>query len=294
MVEKAKNKILITGVEGMLGGALFQELAKHYPAIGTSQRILDITDAKKVKQVILDNKPWIVIHIAAMTDVDGCEDAPELAYNVNALGTRNVARASKSAGAILIYLSTDYVFDGTKGEPYAENSNTNPISVYGRTKLDGEIFVAEELDSFIIIRSSWLFGEGKIGFVEKIIEQAKTKKIVSVVADKYGSPTYVNDLAQAIGKLISLIENRQFIPQRSTFHITNSEFCSWFEYAGKIIEFAKIEGAVLKPISSKEFVSKAKRPKFSVLDNTHYNELTGRPLRPWREALGEYLQCSRN
>ncbi|MDP2939745.1 MAG: dTDP-4-dehydrorhamnose reductase [Candidatus Omnitrophota bacterium] len=294
MVEKAKGKILITGAEGMLGSNLFQELTNHYSLVATTQKDLDITDAKKVKQVILSNQPWIVIHTAALTDVDGCESQPRLAYNANALGTKNIVEATKIVGCLLFFLSSDYVFDGESNKPYKEEAIPNPINVYGETKLEAEKFVATALNSFVIIRSSWLFGKGKIGFVEKILQQAKTEGQVRVVADKYGSPTYVKDLAKAILTIIYLIEKGQFIPEKSFLHITNSGFCSWLEYAKKVIELSKIEGVSLVSISPEEFNFKAKRPRFSVLDNSRYNKLTGKPQRPWQEALGEYLRCLAN
>lgn len=294
MVAEIKHKVLITGSDGMLGTALVDELSANFAVIGTTIKDLDITNSRKVKQVILENKPWLVINTAALTDVDGCEDTPELAYNVNALGTKNIAQASKEVGAILIQISTDYIFDGETDKPYSEDSSPNPISVYGRTKFEGERFLAKELNRFIIVRSSWLFGKGKIGFIEKIIAQARAKKEISVVADKYGCPTYVKDLAIEILRILKLIKNNNLSPQKEIFHITNSGFCSWIEYAKMIIDIAKIEGVVLKPIKSEEFKFKAKRPKFSVLDNSRYNKLTGEPLRSWQEALKEYLQCLEN
>lgn len=294
MVGKTKGKILITGAEGRLGSALFQELNKRYPTVGTQQKDLDITDSQKVNEAILKVKPWMVVHTAALTDVDSCEETPKLAYEVNALGTRNVVQASKAAGTILAYISTDHIFDGTENKPYTENQIPHPINIYGQTKLEGERFVAENLDNFLIIRTSWLFGKGKAGFVEKIIEQAKIKKTISVVADKYASPTFSLDLAQAILEIIYLIEKKQFVPGKSVLHITNSGFCSWFEYAKKILELAKIEAVALEPIKSEDFKSKAKRPQFSVLDNSYYNKLSGKPLRLWTEALKEHLQCLKN
>jgi dTDP-4-dehydrorhamnose reductase len=294
VVEKTENIILITGSDGMLGSVLSSELTSYYPVIGTTLKDLDITDASQVKHVISDIRPFIVVHLAALTDVDYCEEAPELAYNVNARGAQNIAQASSAAKAILIYLSTDYIFDGAKDTPYTEDSAPSPISIYGQTKLEGERFIQEELNNFVIIRSSWLFGKGKVGFVEKILEQAKTKESIRVVADKFGSPTYVNDLASAINKLIDLIEQRKFIPERSALHITNSGFCSWVEYANKIIDLADIKGVTVTPITQEEFTFKAKRPRFSVLDNSRYNKLTGQPLRPWQQALEEYLLCFKN
>lgn len=293
-MEETKKTILIIGCDGMLGRAVLKEFTGHYPVIGTSINDLDITDTFKLKQVITGAKPWFVIHTAAFTDVDGCEDKPELAYEVNALAARNIAKASNSVGAGVIYLSSDYVFDGTRDKPYTEDLKPNPLSVYGRTKLEGEIFLAQELENFIIIRSSWLYGRGKIGFVEKIIKQAESKKAISVVADKYGSPTYVKDLSRAILEVVFLAEKVKSISPKSILHITNSGFCSWVEYAEKIIEFSGIKGVAVKSISPEEFNFKAKRPRFSVLDNSKYNKLSGKPLRPWQDALKEYLQCSKN
>ncbi len=294
MVEKTKRRILVTGSTGMLGSAVLRELSSGYEVLGTSQNDLDITDGLKVGQFIAEARPWLIIHAAALTDVDGCEVTPGLAYDINALGTKNIAQAAKLVGAILIYLSTDYIFDGASKNPYTEGALPNPLSVYGKTKLAGEGFIAEELESFVIVRSSWLFGKGKIGFVEKIIEQAKIKKRLRVVGDKFGTPTYVNDLARAIFEIISLADKGKFIPQREIFHITNSGFCSWLEYAQKIIELSGIEAVTLKPIKQEEFNFKAQRPRFSVLDNSRYIKLIGNPLRRWEDALEEYLKCRNN
>ncbi|MDD5429037.1 MAG: dTDP-4-dehydrorhamnose reductase, partial [Candidatus Omnitrophica bacterium] len=207
-----KHKILIIGSGGMLGADLCEELGNGYDLVGsdlapakragaTNFIECDITDKGSVKDVIDKVKPQIVIHAAAWTDVDGCERDREKAYRINASGTENVAVACKNAGAILIYISTDFVFDGKKKEPYTEEDKTGPLNIYAASKLAGEEAVRKNLKEYFILRTSWLYGAGGKNFVDTIIAKAGTEKELKVVRDQSGSPTYTKDLACAIHRL---------------------------------------------------------------------------------------------
>ncbi|UCB56909.1 MAG: dTDP-4-dehydrorhamnose reductase [Candidatus Omnitrophota bacterium] len=290
-------KILITGSSGMLAAALIRQLSDKYEVAGLDiskvqntnyklQKFIecDITDGKKTLGAISSCGVDIVIHTAAYTDVDGCEKNPQEAEKVNALGTKNVARAAKDCNCLLIYISTDFVFDGEKKTPYTEEDKPHPINAYGKAKLDGERLVQSILKDFIIVRSSWLFGAGGRNFVDTILNKAKSEKRIKVVNDQFGSPTYAFDLAMAIKALLPA-----FKPSGDIYHITNSGSCSWYEFARAIKEIAGLDTNIL-PVSASEYNSPAARPRMSILENGRYRDRTGGNLRPWREALGEYLK----
>jgi len=280
---KGKKKVLITGSNGMLGSSLFEQLKKKYSIKGITIEDADITDFDAVVKVIRKIKPDIVIHTAGYTKVDDCESNSLLAYKVNAIGTRNVAVACQKIDASMVYISTDYVFDGTKESPYTEFDAANPLSVYGKTKLAGEEFVRQILNRFYIIRTSWLYGKGGSNFVDTIINKAKKEKVLKIVDDQRGSPTYANDLADKIGENIK--EEKYGI-----YHVTNSGSCTWFEFAKRIIEYSNIKGVDVIPIKSNALNRPAKRPANSVLQNFML-ELEGIPLlRHWEEAVREYIR----
>ena len=289
MVAEEKIDVLITGARGKLGRALRTRLNKEYKIVGVNRNLADITDRKRILDIVINYNPNIIIHTAAYTDVDACQMSPDEAYNVNVGGTENVAHAAQKSNSSLIYISTDYVFDGEKNGPYKEADLANPINIYGKTKLEGEKIIQNIMKKYLIIRTSWLFGKGKKSFVESIIKKTKQSDAISVVEDKYAAPTYTHDLADAIAKLIIFFKKRNSWGE--IFHITNSGFCSWLEYAKKILEYAKIDGIEIIPIKRHEVGFKANRPKNSVLDNTKYKEIIGVFLRPWQEALKEYIQC---
>lgn len=296
-------KILITGSTGMLGVALCDELSEQYEVIPFERKDCDITQKAQLIDKISYIRPEIIIHSAAFTDVDGCELEPDKAYDVNAKGAETVAIASQRVNALLIYISTDYVFDGKKNVPYLETDQPNPLSVYGKSKLEGEGFVQSISKKCLIIRSSWLFGRGRKNFVDHIIERAKKEKVLQIANDKFSSPTYALDLAGAIKVLLSTSSfacpvspalagsfGELSADSYGIYHITNSGCCSWYEYAQKILECAAVKEVKLLPISLSEINLKAPRPKYSVLDNSRYNKLTQRALRPWPEALAEYVR----
>ncbi len=275
-------KVLIIGAEGMLGHDLVDVLSKKHEISISTIYTLDITDINKTIEAVGKINPDIVIHAAAFTDVDGSQSQADLAYRVNSLGTRNVAVACKETDSALVYISTDYVFDGTKGSPYYEHDQTNPLGVYGKTKLLGEVYIRDLVSKFYIVRTSWLYGYHGPNFVTTMLKLAETHKHISVVGDQIGSPTYTVDLAKAIEKLIEK-------PVYGIYHITNSESCSWYEYAQLIFEIAGKE-VDLKPVTTKEFGSPAPRPKFSVLENYNW-KMEGFPaIRSYKEALKEYME----
>ncbi len=273
--------VLIIGSEGMLGHDLVDILSIENEISTTTIDTLDITDIDKTIKTVKEINPDVVVHAAAFTDVNGSESNPDMAYKVNVLGTRNVAVACREANSAMVYICTDYVFDGTKGSSYYEYDQTNPLSVYGKTKHIGEVYIRDILNKFYIVRTSWLYGFHGPNFITTMLNLAKTNDTISVVNDQIGSPTYTVDLAKAIAQLIKK-------PSYGIYHITNSEHCSWYEYAKEIFEIAGIEVEV-KPVTTEEFPSPAPRPKYSVLENYNWR-MEGFPeIRSYKEALREYM-----
>jgi len=292
-----RNKVLITGSSGMLGKDLAKELLKSYDVFGVdlvgSIYKADITNKQSIAGVIKKVSPDIVIHAAALTDVDGCERDKKRAYRINADGTKNVALASKSVGAVLIYISTDFVFDGNKKRPYHESDKTSPLGIYADSKLMGETAVKKILKKYFILRTSWLYGKNGKNFVDTIVSKAKEVGSLKVVDDQVGSPTYTVDLARAIRRLLGKAFQGAGVRVQGSgvYHISNSGSVSWYEYAKTIVNIAKVRAKVL-PISSDELDRPAKRPAMSVLDNSKFRRFTGYKMRNWKTALKEYLKRS--
>lgn len=295
--------ILITGSSGMLGTALCRallsgdnklaglDLTKPLPGMPAPDHFVkcDITDYKTLARAVKDTAPEFIIHTAAFTDVDGCEREPDKAETVNGLGTRYVAEAASEVNAVMIYISTDFVFDGRKKSPYVEEDAPNPINVYGKSKLDGEKFVEDLIKrEFFIVRTSWMFGSGGKNFVDTILKKADEKKPIRMISDQFGSPTYAADLADAIKRILYLYKKKKEIS--GIYHITNSDNCSWYRLAQKTLELANIYDIDLVPIVSEELDRSAERPVMSILDNHRYSRLCGRPLRNWERALAEYIR----
>jgi len=250
-------------------------------------QICDITDFDKTYRLITKINPEIVIHTAAWTDVDGAEKNISEAYRLNILGTRNIALSCQRFDAAMVYISSDYIFDGEKKEPYIEFDKANPISVYGKSKYYGEVVVQQLLNKYYIIRSSWLFGKYGKNFVKTILNLSETKKQIEVVNDQVGCPTYTNDLSSAIQKLV-INKDSMSTGLYGIYHITNSESCSWYDFAKQIIKVSKKKCEIL-PLDSEKIKRPAIRPKNSVLNNFIW-ELNGfEPLRNWKESLSEYL-----
>ena len=292
-------KVLITGISGMLGVDLYQTLREEYEVVGFDIKEFpstsfspppaqrgDITRIDEVKRAFHELTPDLVVHTAAYTDVDGCEKNPDKAYKVNALGTQNVCLASQDLNIPVMYISTDFVFDGNKGSPYLEFDQPHPISIYGRSKLAGEDYVKTLLNRYFIVRTSWLYGHYGRNFVETILKLAEEKEELTVVDDQVGSPTYTRDLSRKIKELLST-------KLYGIYHITNSGSCSWYEFAREILKLADIKRVELKPVTSEELDRPAPRPRFSVLENYCLRLTLGNSMRNWKEALREYIKRDR-
>jgi dTDP-4-dehydrorhamnose reductase len=284
-VEKIK-KILITGGQGMLGMALSKTASSLYAVTVIDKEECDITDAGAVKNFFSGNAFDAIIHCAAYTNVDRAEDEPDQALCVNARGTENIVAATHMNDCLFVYISTDYIFDGTKAAPYTEEDTPHPISIYGTTKLKGEHF-AQKHPRGMIVRTSWLFGPGGNNFVRTILSLSRQKDTLEVVNDQVGSPTYTVHLAQALLEVLNIYFNKG-LPY-GTYHVTNSGVCSWYEFARQIVENAKL-GTAVTPITSAKLTRKAKRPRNSVLSNEKFHALTGHYLPTWRNAVAEYME----
>ena len=276
-------KILVTGARGMLGSDLMERLGRGHEAVGVDIDEFDILDARAVRDGIASYAPGWVVHCAAFTNVDGCEAEPGKAYEVNATGAGNVAAACRTAGARLVFISTDYVYDGRKDAPYVETDPVGPLNVYGASKLKGEQDALAALPDALIVRTSWLYGRKGPNFVEAILAQVGKKDELSVVADQAGSPTYTPDLSDGITRLIEA-------GAAGVVHVSNEGACSWYEYALRVLDLAGVRGIKVRPITTAELGRPALRPANSALSKDRYNAVTGHRLRPWDEALAEYIR----
>ncbi len=294
-MEKAKKTIIITGSGGMLGADLVKYLENKYKVIPLTRKDSDIRDGKKVLELFQKYRPWLVIHSAGFTDVEACEKDEKKAYSVNAQGAAVVARAARLTDTILVYISSDYVFSGKKKTPYSEKDRVYPLNVYGRSKLEGEKLVRKLLKRHIIIRTSWLFGKARKNFIDNILAWAKENKGLRIISDKYACPTYTLDLAKAIARLIRLIDKGHKAQELyGTYNLVNSGYCSWLEYARFILKTAGLNGIKIAPITMAQAGWTARRPAFSALDNSKFSRLTGHHIRPWQEAVKEYIKCEYN
>jgi dTDP-4-dehydrorhamnose reductase len=272
-------RVTIFGATGLLGKALTRE-GKEDEVTGFGSADGDIRDSEQVLRLVQHRRPdWIVL-AAAYTDVDGCETNRELAFNVNCRGAVNVAQAAKQHGARLLFLSTDYVFDGTKTTPYATGEFRSPHTVYGQSKAEAEAQIVQILPQCCIVRTSWLFGTGGRCFPDTILRLAATRPRLEVVGDQRGSPTYSVDLARAIIQLC-----RQ--QASGIVHATNRGECSWYEFAREIIARSGLD-TVVRETTSDKFVRPAERPKYSVLSPESL-EKRGIEMPDWQDALGRYL-----
>ncbi len=271
-------RILLTGANGQLGYELQRALSGE-DLILADQPDYELTDPK-IRDKIALTRPNVVIHTAGYTDVDGCERDPETAFTVNAQGTRRVAEGAAKANARLIYISTDYVFDGKKTEPYTEHDPVNPLNVYGRSKLIGEQEALKACPSVLIVRTSWLYGAHGKNFVKTILQLAATRPEIRVVDDQRGSPTYARDLASVISELI----RRGII---GVVHAGGEGECSWYEFAVAIVQEAGCDCRLI-PISTAESGRLAIRPPYSVL-STALLQQYGLSLLPWRVGLQRFI-----
>jgi dTDP-4-dehydrorhamnose reductase len=272
-------RVAIFGATGMLGKALLHQWTEDdVTGIGSAQ--VDIRNPDQVRTAIEHSKPdWIVL-AAAYTDVDGCEINPKLASSINTHGAVNVAKAAARAGSRLIFVSTDYVFDGKKSSPYETTDPRNPINAYGKSKAEAEEKLGAILPDCCVVRTSWLFGPGGKCFPDTILKIAASRKEIEVVNDQRGCPTYTMDLAEAI---IQLCRSAA----KGILHATNSGDCSWFDFAKEILRQAGVNTTV-KPTTSDKYVRPAERPRYSVLSSASLSAY-GIEMRPWQETLHDYL-----
>jgi dTDP-4-dehydrorhamnose reductase len=284
-----KRILLVIGAKGMLGRDLMGILNSSFSndeVIGWDIEEMDIQKEDESITRIEKIRPEIVIHLAAYTDVDGCELNKEKAFSVNAEGTKHVALAASKCRAKMVYLSTDYVFDGDKKEPYLESDSPHPLNVYGLSKLRGEQYVQEWVKDFLIVRTQWLYGPSGKNFVTSILQQARKKAELSIVNDQIGLPTYTADLARAISELIQL-------DARGIFHAANSDPCTWYAFGQEILKLSGVNQVRVIPISSRELGRPAARPPYSVLNCQKLKRETGLTMRPWSEALKDCLSTYR-
>lgn len=276
-------KVLVTGAKGQLGTDLMNELAKRgIEGIGVDVQEMDITDAEACRCVIKNSGADAVIHCAAYTAVDAAEDNVGLCRRINGEGTRNVAQACKEADTKLMYISTDYVFDGQGTRPWEPDDERHPLNVYGQTKYEGELAVEELSDKYFIVRIAWVFGVAGKNFIKTMLRLGKERGAVSVVDDQIGSPTYTYDLARL---LVDMIQTDKY----GRYHATNEGLCSWYEFAKEIFRQAGMDVPVT-PVSSDAFPAKATRPSNSRLNKDKLSENGFERLPAWQDALGRFLK----
>lgn len=278
-------RVLVTGAKGQLGTDLMAELEKRgLTGIGVDVEEMDITDAEACRRVILESKADAVIHCAAYTAVDAAEDNVELCRRINGEGTRNVALACKEAGIKMMYISTDYVFDGQGTRPWEPDDERAPLNVYGQTKYEGELAVEELLEKYFTVRIAWVFGVAGKNFIKTMLRLGKERGAVSVVNDQIGSPTYTYDLSRL---LVDMIQTERY----GRYHATNEGLCSWYEFAVEIFRQAGMEEVSVTPVSSDQFPAKAVRPSNSRMSKEKLSDNGFDRLPTWQDALGRYLKA---
>lgn len=281
-------KIWVIGSNGMLGSSLLNLCSKKgIAAVGASHKEADITDVAQLIEKSREIRPSHIVNCAAYTDVDGAEKNREQIFAVNAQGPENIAIVAKSAGAQLVHISTDYVFDGQGERPYREEDECHPLNVYGQSKREGELRVLDVLPTACILRTSWIFGPKGKNFISSVVKWLQEKDELQVVADQYGKPTYCNDLAEAILKLLDV---------EGIVHFANENPRSRYQIACDVMEMMKMRGIPIKcekitPVLTAQFPTSAVRPAYSVLDTTKYFHLTNQRPRPWGEAINELINA---
>lgn len=277
-------KVLVTGVKGQLGFDVVKELEKRgHTAIGTDVDSMDITDSEKVREVITAALPDAVIHCAAYTAVDAAEDNVELCRRINADGTRNIAQVCKALDIKMIYISTDYVFDGEGTQFWNPDDERHPLNVYGQTKYEGELAVESLLEKYYIVRIAWVFGVNGKNFIKTMLNLGKNRDHLTVVCDQVGSPTYTYDLSRL---LVDMAETDKY----GRYHATNEGLCSWYEFACEIFKQAGYDHVTVSPVSSAEYPAKAKRPSNSRMNKDKLAENGFEKLPTWQDALQRYLK----
>lgn len=277
-------KVLVTGAKGQLGFDVMNELRRQgIEGVGVDVQEMDITDEKACQAVITEAGPDAVIHCAAYTAVDAAEDNKELCRRINAEGTRNIAHVCKELDIGMMYISTDYVFNGEGERPWQPDDEREPLNTYGQMKYEGELAIEELLEKYFIVRIAWVFGINGNNFIKTMLRLGKENKEVKVVDDQIGSPTYTYDLAKL---LVDMIQTEQY----GRYHATNEGLCSWYEFAKEIFKQAGMPEVEVSPVSSSQFPSKAKRPKNSRISKDKLEEKGFKRLPPWQDALARYLK----
>jgi len=275
-------KLLVTGYSGQLGYDVVQEGKRRgYEMIGVGSKELDITNKEKVHTYVQQLKPDAIIHCAAYTAVDNAEDNQEACYDVNVNGTKYLAQAAKEVDAKFLYISTDYVFEGTGTEPFTEEDSAKPVGYYGLTKYEGEKIVQSILDAFYIVRISWVFGINGNNFIKTMLRLAETRDELNVVGDQYGSPTYTFDLAKL---LLDMVETDKY----GVYHASNEGFTTWAEFAKEIFRTAG-KSVKVTSISTEEYPTKAVRPKNSKMSKDKLEKNGFKRLPAWQDALTRYV-----
>lgn len=287
-------KVFVTGVKGQLGYDVMRELEKrgYNDAVGVDIEEMDITDSESVDKVISSENPDVVIHCAAWTAVDLAEDEDkqDKVHLVNAVGTENIAKVCKKLDCKMIYISTDYVFDGQGTRPWEPDDERNPLNVYGQTKYEGELAVEKWLEKYFIVRIAWVFGQNGKNFVRTMLNLGKTHDKLTVVDDQIGSPTYTPDLARL---LVDMAESDKY----GIYHATNEGFCSWYEFACEIFRQASefdnaYKNVSVSPVKSDKYPSKAKRPSNSRMNKEKLTENGFEKLPAWQDALRRYIETT--
>ncbi|MCI8454268.1 MAG: dTDP-4-dehydrorhamnose reductase [Lachnospiraceae bacterium] len=278
-------RILITGVKGQLGHDIVNEMEKRgMTPIGVDVEEMDVTDRAACSRVIAEANVEAVIHCAAFTAVDAAEEQIELCRKINAEGTKNIAEVCKELDLKLMYISTDYVFDGQGTRPWEPDDERHPLNVYGQTKYEGELFVEELVEKFFTIRIAWVFGVNGKNFIKTMLRLGKERGAVTVVNDQIGSPTYTYDLARL---LVDMIQTDRY----GRYHATNEGFCSWYEFACEIFRAAGMDAVKVTPVLTSEYpASKAKRPMNSRMSKEKLSENGFERLPEWKDALARYLK----
>lgn len=280
-------KIVVTGANGMLGTDLSAILRSEFDVFGLDIHNCNILHEEQLHDVISAYQPDVIIHTAAYTDVDRAETDQEAARQLNVAGTRHVAAAARDCRAKIVYISTDYVFDGRKNAPYTEDDQTNPLGVYGKTKYQGEQEIQRLMtqipQGFLIIRTAWLYGRHGKNFVSAVLQRVEQQQPLRVVNDQTGSPTYTKDLAQGIRALLKRGAS-------GIVHVTNSGQCTWYDFAKAILAHYDLTDIAIEAITTRDLQRPAPRPPFSVLDTSRFTALTGQHLRHWQEGLQAYFE----
>ncbi|TVX89399.1 dTDP-4-dehydrorhamnose reductase [Paenibacillus agilis] len=278
-------KVLVTGADGQLGQDVVELFLGHgHDVVACNRTKLDITKQEQCQQVLIEKRPDVVIHCAAYTAVDQAETDIDQAYLVNAVGTRNVAVAAELIGAKIVYISTDYVFDGCGNKPYHEYDNTNPQGIYGKSKRAGEVLVQTLSSRYFIVRTSWVFGQYGTNFVKTMMKLGLEREQLSIVHDQIGSPTYTVDLAEF---LLNLVVTERY----GIYHASNSGVCSWYEFAEEIMRRSNIDIELI-PCTTEQFPRPAPRPQYSVMEPLSIRTNGFETLPHWKDALKRFILAS--